>query len=444
MYAPGILKKENKGDLSKLSPGMLVDFFIQHHKANKRGPHFDFRIGTPELGLFSWATNKHPFSEDKQEIIQTSLHEHSYGPWEGKIEKGYGAGTVSLDSAGKMLVTNKTDKVISLTTADKKNNARLSLVQPGSKYGDNYWLLVKKKKLDHPNVEKKSYKSIDATQAVKYLTNLPKSSIVQPKIDGALQFLLFGNDKIESISHRLAKQDGKPIIHTERIFGKVPHKSIPKELRNSIFLAEIYGAKGEKPIPQQETSGLLNSTIYKSLKDQKEKGIKLKGMLFGVAKINGNNLSFDTPYEERKQLIEQALKILPKEQFHFPIEAKTLKERLALWRKINNEKGEGVIIHPAEGSPVKIKVTPEEDVEITGIFSAEKGSKYDNNAAGGLLIKSKKGITTRVGTGLSDTLRKLIFTNPNDFIGRIARIAHQGEHSSGKFRAPVFINLHEG
>lgn len=48
----GIPSRQNMGDLSQLKPG-LIDFIIQRHLAEKAGPHYDVRFGTPETGLFA-------------------------------------------------------------------------------------------------------------------------------------------------------------------------------------------------------------------------------------------------------------------------------------------------------------------------------------------------------------------------------------------------------
>ncbi len=451
-YAKGIPRKKYPGDISKLRAGMLVDYFVQQHNAVRRKLHYDLRLGDKNTNLFSWAARRPPLSlheGEKIPVAQTNLHRHSYGSWSGTIPKGsYGAGPVKLMDQGKALITRTTPQTVSFSIADKKHPERYTLVNPGPKYGDNYWMLLKQRIPEHSGVEKEHYKVLKEKDVEETLKNLPEGSTVQPKIDGALQLVNIGKDKVEMQSHRISKTTGKPVIHTERFFGHRPHLNIPKELRNTILLAEVYGERNGKPISPQETSGLLNSTLENALRDKKEKHLDLKAMLFGVQKLKGKPVGFDIPYEERKKILEKALRILPKGKFHLPEEAKTSDEALDMWNKIKGETHshtlEGVIVHPAKGMPFKAKIMPEQDVYIRGFFPGE--GKYKDNAVGGFTYSHTKDgdIVGRVGTGLDDNTRRAMFEHPERFKGRIARVHSQGEHTSKALRTPAFIALHEG
>lgn len=446
-YAKGIKRKDYPGDEKKLKPGMLVDYFVQHHLAKRRGPHYDFRLGNKNTNLFSWASTPHPLKQhegSRLPIARTNLHRYSYGNWEGMIPPGYGHGLVKQDSKGKALITRTTDKTISFSIGDGKYPQRFTLINPGEKYGKGYWMMLRQKTPKDPGVSKTSYKTVNKQDIVKELQRLPKGSVVQPKIDGALQFLTLGDNKIELLSHRLSNVHEKPIIHTERVFGHRPHVKIPRDLKGAVLLTEIYGAKDGKPIPQQETSAILNSSLAKALQDQKDKDIKLRGMLFGVAKYKGKAVNFDMPYSERKQLLERALELLPKDQFHLPEEASSSKDALELWNNIIKNKQEGLVIHPEKGIPTKIKHMPEQDVYIRGFFPGE--GKYKGKGVGGFTYshEPKGKIVGRVGTGMNDSLRRLMHEDPAAFMNRIARVHSQGKLPSGALRAPALINLHEG
>lgn len=448
-YAKGIKRKEWPGDEKKLKPGMLVDYFVQHHNAKRRGPHFDFRLGTPETNLFSWASTPHPLKQHEGAripIARTNLHRFSYGNWEGMIPPGYGHGMVKKDSSGKALITRTTDKTISFSLGEGKYPQRFTLVNPGSKYGKGYWMMLRQKTPEDSGVTKTHYKSVAKADIEKMIKELPADSVIQPKLDGALQFITLGKNKIEAVSHRISEVNDKPIHHTERIFGLRPHVNIPKNLRGTVLLAEIYGAKDGTPIEQQQTSGLLNSSLAKSLEDQKANGIKLNGMVFGLAKHKGKNVNFDMPYDERKAIIMEALKLLPAGQFHYPDEAVGPKAGLALWKKIKQKEhdstNEGVVVHPRVGVPTKIKHLPEQDVHIRGFFPGE--GKYKDKGVGGFQYSHKQNgkIVGKVGTGLSDDMRKAMLEDPKAYIGRIARVHSQGQLPSGALRAPALINIH--
>lgn len=449
-FAPGIPRKDYLGNIEKIQKGQVLDYLVQMHDAKRRGLHYDLRIGNKSMGMFSWALPSPPpaLEGDRTSAARTNLHSHDYNTFEGTIPSGYGAGSVKKYDDGKVLITRTTPNTISFTIAGK-HPERYTLVYPGPQYGEKVWHLVKQKTPESAGAEKQSYRTISDKEVLEQLKKLPTGSVVQPKLDGALQFVNFTNKKVEMLSHRHSKTTGKPVIHTERFFGERPHLDLPKELRNSVLLAEVYATKDGVPLPPQETSGLLNSTIENTLKAKEDKGVDFKAMLFGVAKIKGKPVNWDThSYEERKELLKKFLEYLPKDKFHLPEEARTPEDAIELWKRIHTKQhkdtDEGVVIYPEKGLPTKAKLFPETDIYIRGIFPGE--GKYEGIGAGGFTYShTPKGpIVGRVGTGLDDDMRKLLFNKPDDYIGRIARVHSQGRHEKSQaLRAPAFIALHE-
>ena len=113
----GLPNPQDYGDLSKLKAGQLLDFIIQEHAAQKAGLHQDIRLGSPELGLYSWATRKGlPEPGKRHALFQQPLHSHEYGNFEGTLT-GYGAGVVRKHRRGQVLITNAEPGKIEFTTA---------------------------------------------------------------------------------------------------------------------------------------------------------------------------------------------------------------------------------------------------------------------------------------------------------------------------------------
>lgn len=446
-YAPGLPKKKDKGDLSKLRAGDMVDLVVQKHEAERAGTHRDWRIGDEDRGLYSWATKKELPKKKGEKIglFPQPLHRHSYKDFEGEIKEGYGKGKVKKEDQGKVLITKVTDKTIHLTRADKRFPERFILAKP--KDEEKPWLLINSTPAEAIPYEKIHYTSVHPDRAEKILDSLQPGSSVQAKLDGAASLTELLEKKLEVISYRKSKETGGPIIHTERIFGGIPETDVPKEYRGSVLRGEIYGTKDGKAIPPQELGGLLNSSVYKSLKSQREKGVQLRNMVFDVHQLGRTKDVQKLPYEERRKVLEKILAHLPKDKIHGPIEeAKDPESAKKLFHQIRMGEHplteEGVVIHRPHKNPVKVKFEDEHDVFITRFFpgegkrSASIGGFYYSHEPGGPEVG-------KVGTGFSDETLADLGANQKLYAGRRARVKAQEKLPSGALRAPSFIGLHE-
>jgi len=439
-FAPGLPSKKNLGDVTKLKPGQQVDFVVQQHDAERAGTHHDVRLGTKDTGLFSWATRKElPAPGKSISLFQQPLHRHEYKEYEGTIEKGYGKGRVSKKDVGHLLITKVSPRSLQFTRTDKRGPERFLLVRPSE---DRPWLLknvTPTKMLPFP---KEHYK------LVKELKDIPEGAIVQPKIDGASELIkIVAPDKLEISSFRASKHTGFPLVHTERVFHGKQNLDIPKKYVGSVLRGELYGLRDDKAIPPQELGGLLNSTIRKSIGDQADRGVQLKSMLFDIRQVGDKNVTA-LPYRERLDLLREVIHHLPKNKFHLPDLAETKEDAERMLKKIKEGKNpltrEGVVVHATDASKSqKMKFDVEHDVYITDIFPGE--GKHTGSAGGFSYALTPKGETVgKVGTGLSDALRKELMENKKDYLGRQARVKAQEQLPSGALRAPVLIALHEG
>lgn len=128
------------GDLSKIRAGQLLDFIIQAHRAQRAGLHNDFRFGSPELGLFSWASKKDlPEPGKRHAWFQQPLHSHAYGDFEGSLH-GYGAGEVRRKRKGKISIVSAAPDRVEFTT-DEEQPQRFRLIRPQT-FKDKQWLVL--------------------------------------------------------------------------------------------------------------------------------------------------------------------------------------------------------------------------------------------------------------------------------------------------------------
>lgn len=448
--AVGIKDRGYFGRLDKgIAAGDIVDYMRQDHRAFKAGPHFDFRFGKKSTGLHSFHTRQdYPAPGTRTQLGHSPVHTYDYLGWSGDIPKGqYGGGRVDVKDQGKILITGIKPNEVHFTIATEAENKRYALVQIGDDKSKR-WELIRANLPQKVDAEKPKFKLVPHNEIDKHVEGLSEEAIGTPKVDGALNYVTLNRGKVDLISHRISKKTKAPILHTERFFGDRPKIELPKEWNNSVLLSEIYGEKNNIAVPCQAVSGILNSNIFTSLDKQKSEGITLKAMLFDIAKKNGQKI--ELPYSERLELLKDIHKHLPKDKFTLPEVAKGPVEIKALLDKIRSGKypttEEGIITHD-KGKSHKVKLVDEEDVFIKSFEPAEKGSKYEGKAIGSInySLTEDGNAVGRIGSGLDDSLRKLMFEQPNDFIGRIARIKHQGQYDKTKaYRMPVLLNIHEG
>ena len=90
-------------------------------------------------------------------------------------------------------------------------------------------------------------------------------------------------------------------------------------------------------------------------------------------------------------------------------------------------------------SLLKVKKMNTLDLEVVGY---EEGSGRLKGTLGALHVRYKKGNIVKVGSGFSDELRRLIWLEPSDFVGKIAEIQYFEETTNAdggiSLRFPVF------
>jgi ATP-dependent DNA ligase len=452
--AKGIPDRRYYGDLRDIKPGTLVEYILQRHLAERAGPHFDVRMGD-QKGLFSWATRKPlPGPGGRTLLIQQPMHSYKYKDFEGTIPAGkYGAGRVQKQDEGQILVTDISPTAIHFTMAHKRYPERFVMVRPQN-WKDKDWLLINKTPTQGLPYEKVRYKKIPAEDVDNYINQMKGGDTVEAKIDGASSLIKLLKDGVEVVSYRQSKETGRPIVYTEKMLGGLPKMNIPPELVGTVLKGEMYGVKEKEDyqhgaIPPQELGGILNSSLAKAIKDQQSRKIQLKNMVYDIQQLGSKHVDWHkTPRLDRRKMIEQVLQHLPQDKFHISQAATTQDEARQLWGDIRGGKHplttEGVVAWPQSGPPLKSKIVEDSDVHITGTFPGE--GRLSNAGIGGFTYALEPGGATvgRVGTGLSDELRRSAYAGGSDaYIGRVARIRSQNQLPSGAYRAPALIALHE-
>ena len=434
-FAPGIPEKGRKSSLPA-GEDQKWDVNIQDHRAKKAGRHTDLRLSPPSSQTaYSWALpTGMPGPGNKSLALRQSDHTAQYMGFEGEIEEGYGAGKVTSKFLGKAhILEAKPDKIL-FNIYEGSDVTRYMLKQ----LQDDEWLLYNYshtiEKEDIPTYKPKT----DKIDFDKLRTDFD-NEIFTPKLDGAHTTTHLRPGKIiDTYSYRTSKKSPKRIDHTFRT--NLYKRRAPEELGDTILRTELYlpGERGN------EVARVLNSNVWKARKMQQE-GKSLRPALIDIVRFKGQDVE-NAPYKDKLNMLKQVSDMIP--ELDLPPMYTTQKEKEDLKKKLKRGEHdlteEGVMVYKLnEPAPYKSKKKEDFDVLITGIYPARQGTKYEGSHIGGFVgrIEGEDGTKIRVGTGLTDDIRRDAYLNPEDYIGQWAKVEAQHRHPSGKLQAPSFKGL---
>lgn len=432
----GIPDKSVKSDLPSSNTEMW-DYVIHRHEADRAGLHYDLRMSPPGSDIaYSWAIPKATLPNPYEKVLAVKQPDHTreYMSWKGTIEDGYGKGKVTIAEKGKVEVLESSPNKINFNIYTGTESKRFVLIKTG---GDN-WLLLNytptRDKRDIPDYKPK-YKDIKI-QDLKFDFD---DEYFAPKYDGSHSIFHIRKDHgIDTFSYRPSKRSkAKLIDHT---FKTDLFKVKPNSLNDTVLRGEVFGVDSEgKAIPSSRTGGMLNASVLKSREKQQEEG-KLDHVVFDIVRFKGKNVE-DLPYSEKFKLLEQVHAEIP--EIKLPPLARTTQEKEELTNKIQlgefGSTDEGVIVYKLnDPKPLRSKIKNDFDVYVTGIFPGT--GKYANNAAGGFEYSMHKGgpKVGRVGSGFTDAERRDMWENPQDYVGRVAKVVTERQYHTGSLRIPIF------
>ena len=428
-FAPGIKDKRYLGHTEEIPTDVVLTLVRQLHEARRAGRHEDLRIGSPS-GLYSWAMPKGlPTAPGQKHLaIQQPIHDYNYKDFQGTIGSGYGAGNVTKLEESPVVILKNTPEKIQFTRGTSQDSPIYTMIK--TKNG-NFIVTIKEK--GQPTVvktyKKEHFKSMPLDAV---MDAIDAGAQVRPKIDGASVLAYLGKGGIRAFGTRIGANGERP-EYTD-VIGGLRGFNVPKDLQGRMLRGELYGVRNGKPIHPNELSALLHSNLVNAI-DKKQKG----GINLLIAALAENKNGVDDWYTGADALAEKlnhpAIHGLP------PVTGDSAKR---LVNKIVAGKlpltREGVVWQRPGERPVKSKVIDDYDVVIRDIFPADtKGEPR----AGGFTYSypGSDKVVGRVGTGFTHDMLKDMLANPQNYIGRTARVHSQEQLGSGALRAPGFLSL---
>lgn len=271
-----------------------------------------------------------------------------------------------------------------------------------------------------------------------------KDPVAMPKYDGANYFLqVDSKGEFHFYSRRPSVKGGFP----DRT-SQLPHltsKPLP-QFAGQVFNVELIHTGHSFSDTKQDhptVSGILNSLPEKSIETQKQVG-PVRAVLLNVVypKIN----TFGKKLEHMKELEKAFDKPEILRTTYTKIGDRDIRELIDSSKKIDSE---GVIITSLtspEDSNIrhKIKFTNTWNLKIKGITQEYDISGSPKDSAGALIVADSTGKeVANVGTGLSKELRKEIWKNPKDWIGKVIQVKGRNP-SRDRLLAPVYNGFSDG
>ena len=441
-YAIGIPEKGRFTELRSIQTPKteMWNSVLHAHEADRAGYHEDLRIHDPQTDVvYSFVVQNMPAPGEKVLAVRQQDHSPEAMTAVGIIPAGYGKGTIKqLFSRPTEILKSEPGKMNFVTMGSSGTPERYTLIKPSS-FENNNWLLLNTtptRQTRQIPTDKPKYPHIDPN---KIDFNNPNEKL-SPKLDGAHNlFVIRPNKPIETFSYRKSKKTNTLIDHTFKT-DLYKTKGSPELKNETIVRGELIGIKKDKSLMSNtDIAGILNSGTLRSRELQKEKG-KLQPYIFDVVRFNGKDVS-NLPYAEKLVMLGMLSNLHP--QFQRPQVAETPLSKRRLFEDIKSGHyplpSEGLVIYKNDSPvPIKAPFVKSTEVEITGFFPAEKGSKYHDKAVGGYEAQfATGGPKIRIGSGLDDKTRIDMYINPNKYIGNLATITYKNQLPSGLFRVPI-------
>jgi len=393
---------------------------IQEHAAKKAGLHYDIRLLVDNKAL-SFATRKGLPQEPGQKrlLVRQPDHVPDYMNWAGMIEKDqYGAGKVKVQEKRDVVLRTQNDKM-RLTVPKGPNSGTYDLFQTD---GDN-WLIQKRKPLNGAWYDRPKYKDLSGGLD-EILTE--DDYHASEKYDGAHFFATLNKGGIALTSQRESVKGGQ--IRREDNFPHIRDIKVPKEFQGVTLRGEIYHPAGFNTL-----SGMANSLPNNAVRAQQEKGFA-RFIPFDVAdpeKVESMSVA------ERKDYIKSLTEALSNSHIRYPEEKSSGESIKDFYNRITRNGGEGIVLQNVRtGEFIKKKSRMDYDLKISDFV--EGSGKYKGNAIGAIVLTDGNGNEVgKVGTGMSDALRRDMYRNPKKYIGQLVKV-QSDKPLVGKLRGPSF------
>lgn len=423
------------------------------HPAAKRGDHFDLRLVDPKGQAHSWAIQQMPEPGKSTYAAQQATHSGAYAkrtePFTIPLNV-YGGTRPGAKVEPKYVqpveVISASDKRVHLLRHQGQETEELVL-RSVAKAGDRtpIWTLNNATRTRATQEGQRLPDSKPRYQEIPIGSVDPHNDqqLMTAKIDGAhtIVDLPKADRMIRTYSYRPTQRQSGVIEHTFK-FPDFQNLKTPPSLAGTMIRAETWGSDQEgKAIPASELGGILNSSVLKA-RDAQASGVLLRRTGIDVVRYKGKDVS-NAPYAEKLEILKEIHRAT-NGAIELPISARTPEEKLALLNAVKAgklpETKEGVVLHDLMSNVMmKAKVRPDTDVYVREITTKPLTEAKGQAAGFKYSLEPMGPIIGHVGTGFPNQLRKEMIQNPDQFVGRVAKVQSAGQHVSREGKAGALV-----
>ena len=269
--------------------------------------------------------------------------------------------------------------------------------------------------------------------------------VASPKYDGAHFFVTVGSKGVLSYISKRQSVKGHYPDRTNQL-PQLADVKLP-QYEGNVYSVELIHTGHSKNNKENNvsTSGILNSLPERSIQTQKDTG-PIRAVMLDVI-----NPALPT-YKAKLEHMNEFAKAFGKPNILFPLPTATTKEDIVKMISKTREEGrEGVIVTSLttpeiSNKRIKIKHFYTFNLRIVGI-EQEYDIKGNPKPSMGALrcVDSTGREVAMVGTGFSQELRREIWNNQREWIGKLITVKTMGLAApGGKLRAPVYNGLADG
>lgn len=394
---------------------------IQQHDAQRRGQHYDLRIGLPDRSI-SFVIPYSSFPQQKGKgvgWIRMPDHVAEYANLaRGTIPQGeYGAGRFHRVSKYSGTLKTHKDGSFDLFYYDKDKNYRRMHIKPPKQGTNVHYAFPRSVPEERYWQQRKKYKDLkDPGEA-----DL-SPYIASEKLDGAMVYAKI-TDKGITLTSRHKGKRGE--LHKEHHVPWVRDVRVPKRYHGMVLSGELVHPNGF-----MNAAAILNSLPDRAVAKQELIG-RLRFYPHDVVGQQGMT------YEEKLKLLENFVQDAKNDYIRMPRYSHDARKLL---KKIQSEGGEGVVL----AKPTDTDADPFQRVKlwesyIGEVVGYEKGSGKFKDGIGSLLVRDQHGRTVHVGSGknMDHALRREILRNWNKYKGSKVRVLARGA-TENSLRQPLW------